>query len=99
MGGQITVESEVGRGSAFRFCIQFEKPTSPACEPPLRNPSALQGLSVLVVDDNETNRRVLSGLLRLWNMRPKTVDGGPAAIEELRRSIATGEAYSLMLVD
>ena len=99
MGGEISVESVVGQGSTFRFGIRFDKPTTPASEPPLRNPAALAGLSVLIVDDNETNRRVLSGLCRLWNMRPTTVDGGPVALAELRRAATEGEAYPLMLID
>jgi CheY-like chemotaxis protein len=99
MGGQIGVESEVGRGSTFHFTAQFAKPTTPASEPPARNAVNLRGLPVLVVDDNETNRRVLSGFLRMWKMRPKAVDSGPAAIAELRCSVTNGEPYPLMLVD
>jgi CheY-like chemotaxis protein len=65
----------------------------------VKDPADLRGLAALIVDDNETNRRTLSGLLRIWGMRPKTVDGGRAAIAELSRVRAAGEMYSLMLVD
>jgi CheY-like chemotaxis protein/HPt (histidine-containing phosphotransfer) domain-containing protein len=53
----------------------------------------------LVVDDNATNRRVLTGMLRLWGARPTDVDGGPAAIQEIRRAAAEHEAYPLLLTD
>jgi CheY-like chemotaxis protein len=99
MGGRIEIDSEVGRGSTFRFVAGFGKAPAQASAAPAPRPVKLRGLAVLVVDDNETNRRVLAGLLRMWNMRPTTVDGGPAAIAELRRAVAAGEAYSLMLVD
>jgi signal transduction histidine kinase/DNA-binding response OmpR family regulator/HPt (histidine-containing phosphotransfer) domain-containing protein len=99
IGGRIAVESQLGKGSTFRFSAGFVKPTTPACDIPMRNPAALKGLRVLVVDDNETNRRVLSGFLRMWNMRPKCVEDGPAAIGEVKRSVVAGEAYSLLLVD
>ncbi len=99
MGGGIAVESEIGKGSSFGFSIRFKKPATPAPPSGTRHPSALTGLPVLIVDDNETNRRVLTGFVRLWNMRPKAVDSGPAALAELRRAAAVGETYSLMLID
>jgi two-component system, sensor histidine kinase and response regulator len=99
MGGQIKINSEVGRGSTFRFDAHFGKIATPASEPPSRDSAKLRGLAALIVDDNETNRRVLTGLMKIWNMRPKAVDGGPAAIAELSRAVAAGEPYTLMLVD
>ena len=99
MGGKITVDSQVGRGSTFGFSVRFPKPTAAAAEPVLLSPTTLAGLSVLVVDDNETNRRVLSGFLRQWNMIPTAVDNGAGAIAELRRAIAAGNPYALLLVD
>jgi signal transduction histidine kinase/CheY-like chemotaxis protein len=99
MGGQLVVASEVGNGSTFRFSVRFKKPEAVASQSPRREPLVLVGLPVLIVDDNETNRRVLTGFVRLWKMRPTAVDGGPAALAELRRAHAAGETYSLMLVD
>ena len=63
MGGVITVESEVGRGSVFRFDAHFRvvEATAPSGPPP-----SLEGVRVLVVDDNHANRRILEGTLRNW---------------------------------
>jgi signal transduction histidine kinase/CheY-like chemotaxis protein/HPt (histidine-containing phosphotransfer) domain-containing protein len=99
MGGRIEVESEIGCGSTFRFDAHFGEVATPASAPPDREPGVLGSVAALIVDDNETNRRILSGLLRMWNMRPKAVEGGPAAIAELSRAVAAGEPYPLMLVD
>jgi signal transduction histidine kinase/DNA-binding response OmpR family regulator len=100
MGGKMTVDSQVGKGSTFQFSIRVPKPTTPAAEASVLNPAALRGLAVLVVDDNETNRRILSGFVRRWNMVPTSVDSGAAAIAELRRRIAADQPpYALMLVD
>jgi signal transduction histidine kinase/AmiR/NasT family two-component response regulator len=99
MGGRIELESEVGRGSTFRFTAQFGKANGPDTAPQPLKPEKLRGLPVLVVDDNETNRRVLSGLLRLWDACPTCVDSGRAAIDELRRATKAGKPYRLMLLD
>jgi len=99
MGGKIEVESEVGRGTVFRFVANFGKAQQKAAGHAPLMPANLRGLAVLIVDDNATNRRVLSGILRLWGTRPTSVDSGPAAIEEIRRAVASGSPYTLMLVD
>ena len=59
----------------------------------------LRGLSALVVDDNATNRLILEETLRSWGMRPTAVDGGEAALAELKRAAAAAEAYPLVLLD
>jgi CheY-like chemotaxis protein len=98
IGGRITVESKIGHGTTFRFEARFGEGPAPL-ERAVKDPADLRGLAALIVDDNETNRRILSGLLRIWGMRPKTVDGGPTAIAELNRVRAAGEGYRLMFVD
>ncbi len=99
MGGTISVDSEVGKGSTFRFNGHFGKTTGDAMESTQRKSANLRGLSVLVVDDNATNRRVLAGLLRVWGARPTAVDSGPAALAEVQRAVQAGESYPLLLVD
>jgi two-component system sensor histidine kinase/response regulator len=99
MGGTISVDSEVGKGSTFRFNGHFGKATGDAMESAQRKSANLRGLSVLVVDDNATNRRVLAGLLRVWGARPTAVDSGPAALAEVQRAAQAGETYPLLLVD
>jgi signal transduction histidine kinase/DNA-binding response OmpR family regulator len=94
MGGTVTVESEVGRGSVFRFDADFgitQSSASPAGPPP-----ALEGLRVLIVDDNRTNRRILEGTLRHWGMRPTAVEGGA---EGLAAIAAATEPFALILLD
>jgi Signal transduction histidine kinase len=70
MGGTIGVESEPGRGSSFTFTVrlgrQGDQPEPTAARPPVR----LHDLRVLVVDDNATNRQILEGWLRDWQMEP-----------------------------
>lgn len=104
MGGEIKLESRLGKGSTFHFTARLGiQPTrsSSASSPSRRSPRLedLQNVEVLIVDDNSTNRKVFTGLLTRWGMRPVAVEGGQAALEALQNSKTAGRAFSLILLD
>ena len=63
MGGRIQVESEVGKGSIFRFSARFGLQRRSRANLLLPDLSSVQGLPVLVVDNHSTSRRILAALL------------------------------------
>jgi two-component system, sensor histidine kinase and response regulator len=99
MGGQITVESEPGRGSTFRFTAEFGLQPHPPSGPHERPLVDLHGLRVLVVDDNATNRQILEEWLRGWHTDPLAVADGFKALEALWRAVSIGRPFALVLLD
>lgn len=98
MGGVMTVESQPGSGSTFRFNARFQRRPEQPCHTPV-SADQLSGIPVLVVDDNETNRVILEEILRSWAMHPVSVDSGDAALAELQRAAAADAPYRLILLD
>jgi PAS domain S-box-containing protein len=99
MGGRISVESEPGRGSTFRFTVRLQRERVQPDRAAARVPAELHGLPVLIVDDNATSRRTLEEWLRGWRAEPTTVGDGSAALEGLGLAAAAGRPFALVLLD
>ena len=95
MNGEIKVESTIGEGSTFSFFALFGQES--ADTPPPRQD--LVGLKVLVVDDNATNREILTHYADAWEMRSACVVDGFQALEILRREQQAGEPFDLAILD
>jgi two-component system, sensor histidine kinase and response regulator len=97
MGGTLAAESELGKGSTFRFEIPFASADAkvrgriPATE--------LRGLHVLVVDDNATNRRIFEAYVTAWGMRADVARDAGDAFAQLQRATRKGDPYDVALLD
>ncbi len=84
MGGELSVQSEVGEGSTFHFVLPMAAAFLPKTRSMETALPSLQGKRVLIVDDNATNREVLTRQTRAWGMRPHAAESGEAALHLLR---------------
>jgi len=99
MKGRIWVQSEMDKGSVFHVMVWLSLSTEPESRRIPVDVSSLKGVNVLVVDDNATNRRILEECLRAWGMKATSVDGGNAALEEMKNGEITGSPFTIVLVD
>src|SRR5258706_5008174 len=103
MGGKIGVKSTPGVGSTFWFDVNFEKQphekrggTAPLS---LAGPASLSAARILVIDDNKTNRLVLTKNGEAMGCRVEAVSSGAKGLESLRNAYRAGAPYDVVLLD
>ena len=97
MGGRLRVESQEGVGSIFHFDVHLGRSDEPVPAAAEATAAELAGKDVLVVDDNDTNRLILSELMSSWGMKVTCVDSGAAALIALDG--AAPDAFDVVCMD
>jgi two-component system sensor histidine kinase/response regulator len=97
MRGQMGFKSAPGQGSTFWLTIPFEKQPDQKLVPP--RASTLEGLRVMVVDDNETNRQIVRHQIVSWKMRNESAQDGANALRLLRAAAEEADPYQLLILD
>ncbi len=98
MGGTIGVDSRPGQGACFWFTTRFAKQHRSA-EPITAPFYNLHGLRILIVDDNATNRDILSHYLRAWGVQNDCAANGQQALFMLDHAVAEERLYDLAIID
>lgn len=99
MGGKIGVESVENEGSTFWFTVMFEKQSLQVEAPGETVKDVVGEHIILIVDDNATNRHLLTVLLDSWNCRYEEAPNAKIALRKLKSAVEAGDPFNLAIID
>ncbi|GJL76711.1 ATP-binding protein [Nitrosomonas sp.] len=97
MGGELKLKSTFGQGACFYFSLHFERSAQLTVDK--ADVSALQGINILVIDDNATNREILSEQLNSWGVNCYCAASGAQALNHLLDAKKGNKSYQVALLD
>ena len=97
MHGSVQVESKPGQGSTFWFCVSLPMEAAPTST--ARPIAHLRGLRVLIVDDNEVNRRLVYEQVSDWGMRSQVYENAEEALRALRLAHEKNDPFHIVISD
>jgi len=99
MEGRIEIDSQHGVGSTFAFTFWIELSDQPMLDLPHVDRTDLENLSVLVVDDNASNRLILKEMLSNWRMKPTLASSGQEALSIINGCGEDDDSFRLVILD
>ncbi len=100
MSGNICVESAPGKGSKFTFTARLDIRSAVSSEESRQVfPQTFSNSKILCIDDNATNRLVLSKLVDSFNLKHDEADGSSSAIDLMNRAVSIGAPYKIAILD
>lgn len=98
MHGELRLDSQPGYGTNFYFTGQFAAAAQQHVSPN-EELQTLEGMPVLLVDDNPTNLRILKEIFTTWRLCPTLADRGASALDEIDKADQEGTPFRLAILD